>query len=102
MTHRAAREPLDLVFLHQLFAKGELIRGRLPLHVENLVSWPDESLRIAVTLETPLHVERVLAPHERHLVHAAMARRTTDALVNVNAVIEISEPGQIVHPRPFQ
>ena len=31
-----------------------------------------------------------------------MASGATDALVNMNAVIEIDEAGQVVHPRPLQ
>ena len=56
MTNRAACEPLDLVLLHKFLSKDDLIRRRLPIHVEDLLSRPNKLLRIAVTLQTPLHI----------------------------------------------
>jgi hypothetical protein len=56
MANRAASEPLDLVFLHEFLPKYDLIRGRLPIHVENLFPRPNEALRIPMAFETPLHI----------------------------------------------
>src|SRR5262249_16133974 len=53
-----------------------------------------------MTFETPLHAERVLLPGERHPVDAPVAGFTTEPFVHVNAVVEIDEIGQIVHPSP--
>jgi hypothetical protein len=102
VANRAAREPLGLVLLHKLSPKRDLIRRWLPIHVEDLLPRPNKLFRIAVTLQTPLHVESILAPHERHLIHAAVASGAAHALVNMNAVIEIDEARQVVHPRPLQ
>ena len=56
MTNRATRETLDLVLLHEFLPVSDLIRGRLPIHVEDLLSRPNKLLRIAVTLQAPLHI----------------------------------------------
>jgi len=43
-----------------------------------------------MALETPLHLKRCLLPHERHLVHLAVAGGAADAFIHVNAMIEIN------------
>jgi hypothetical protein len=53
---------------------------------------------VAVTIEAPLHLQRRLAPHHRHFVDAAMAFDASDAPADVNAVVEVHEPGQIMYP----
>lgn len=55
-----------------------------------------------MTIETPLHVHRIDRKGQRHLIDASVAARTTDSLMNVNAVIEVSELRQVMHARPFQ
>jgi len=77
-----------------------VILGR-PFHVEHLIPGPDVAFRLAMTLDAPLHIERCDLISERHQINSPVTRRATDALVDVNAVIEINEVGQIVHPRPF-
>ena len=57
--------------------------------------------RIAMAGDAPLHVERVLAPHERHLVHAPVTRLAADALLHVRRVIEVGEVGQVVNAQPL-
>ena len=54
-----------------------------------------------MALQAPLHLERLLLPDERHLVHAPVARRAADSLVHVGAVVEIGEIGEVVHLHPF-
>src|SRR5262249_58267511 len=66
------------------------------------VAWSHVSLRLAVTLETPFHEQRVLAPHDRHLIDLSVTRRATDSFGHVNAVIEVHEVGEVVHSRPAQ
>ena len=53
-----------------------------------------------VTLKAPLHEQRVFAPRHRHLVDRAMATEAANALIDMNAVIEIGEIRQIVHAGP--
>ena len=52
-------------------------------------------------LEAPLHLQRLLLPDERHLVHATVAGRAAHALVHVGAVVEVDEVGQVVDLRPL-
>src|SRR4051794_6778950 len=82
MTHRTVSQlfRVDVILLHQLFPFRLLIRWRLPSHVVNLASWPHEFLRRLMTLHAPLHMQRILLPGQRHLVHFPMARRTPHAL----------------------
>src|SRR5262249_18376875 len=49
----------------------------------------------------PLHLQRALLPGERHAIDAAVASRAADALVHVNAVIEVDELGEVMDPRPL-
>src|SRR5207245_7518762 len=62
---------------------------------------PPSSLCPYTTLfRSPLHLERLRLPHERHAIHGPVARRAADAFVDVNAVIEVDEVRQIVDARP--
>jgi len=71
-----------------------------PLHVEHLVAGSDEALRLAMTLDAPLHVERRDLICKRHQINSPVTRRAADSFVHVNAVIEINEVGEIVNARP--
>jgi len=57
--------------------------------------------RITVAFNAPLHVKGVHFICQRHLVHSAMASGAPDALVHMNAVVEVDEIGQIVNARPL-
>lgn len=98
---RAARQRSDVVFFDEFPGKGELIGRRSILHVEDLLARPDKKLRRAMALETPIHMQRVDPPGERHLIDPAMTGVTTDALVYVNAMIEIDKSRQVVNARPL-
>ena len=74
-------------------------RGR-PVHREYFRLRPNKLLRIAVTLETPFHVQRRDLISERHQIHPPVTSRAADALAHVNAVIEVNEIGQVVHSGP--
>ena len=91
----------DLVFRGQLLSDFFLIRGGLPIHVENLVSRAEVLFGVAVAIEAPLHGQRRSLENERHLVDRAMARRAANPLVNVNAVVEVDVIGQAVDPDPL-
>lgn len=103
------------VFLHQGCAQGDLIRERLAFelnrvraarllitHVEYLIARAQILFRRAMTAKAPLHLQRFLLIHQRHLVNRAMARVAADALGHVDAVIEKNEIGKLVHARPLQ
>lgn len=97
--HRGA---LKLVFFRESlpFFGLVVISGR-PFHLENFAPWSDEHLRLAMTLEAPLHLERRRLISQRHQINSPVTGRAPHALVHVNAVIEINEVGQVVNARPF-
>jgi hypothetical protein len=78
-----------------------LIDGRNPLVVEHFFARSHEPLRFSVTLQAPLHLERLFFPHERHLVHLAMTRVTTDTFLHVDAVVEVNEISKVVKAVPL-
>jgi hypothetical protein len=102
VTRRATRGLFDFVLLYELAPERELVRRRLPFHVEYLRPRSHEALRLAVALQTPFHVQGMFPPHQRHLIDSAVTRHAADAFFHVNAVIEIDETGKVVHARPFQ
>src|SRR5262245_44752733 len=54
-----------------------------------------------VTIQTPLHLQRLSLRHDCHLINLPVAGRAAHAFVYVNRMIEISKVGQIVDPHPF-
>ena len=91
---------LDVIFPNQFLTLGQLVAGGLPGHIENFGPRPDVLLHVAMTIQTPFHVHRIDGKGDRHLIDSPMTTRATNALVNVNAVIEIGELGQVVYARP--
>ena len=55
-----------------------------------------------MTVQAPLHAQRIRLVHQRHLVYRPVAARAAHALVDMYAVIEVHVVGQVVHPRPHQ
>lgn len=89
----------DVILLHQLSAQRELV-GWLPSHVEHFRFGPNELRRVIVAIQAPFHVQRVLLPGQRHLVHAPMTRRAADSLLDVDGVIEKGEVRQVMNSIP--
>ena len=54
-----------------------------------------------MAVQTPLHQQRRSLKNQRHLVNGAVARATTNAFVDVNAVIEINEVGKTMDLYPL-
>ena len=52
--------------------------------------------------QTPLHLQRLLLIHEGHLIDWTVAGIAAHSLIDMNAVIEKDEVGELVHPRPLQ
>jgi hypothetical protein len=77
-------------------------RRRLIPHIENLIARPEIFPGIAMTAEAPLHLQRFLLIHQRHLVDRAVASVAADSLGDMNTVIEVDEVGKLVDPRPLQ
>ena len=95
---------LNLVSGFQIESFGEFLTGLVflpPFHVVNLLNGPHESFRRAVTLQTPLHLQRLRLEKNRHLVDAPVTRRAADTLFHVNAVIEVRVVRQIVYAYPL-
>ncbi len=92
---------VNIVLLHEFVTEGGLV-GRRPVQVKNLLARTNELLRRAMTFETPFHVERVRLPGERHLIELPMTRRTTDAVVHMDAVIEKNKIRRVIDARPAQ
>ena len=105
MAGRTVRQSLDVVRQHQLFTEFGLRLAVLGLGVEahrvDVFSRAQVLLRIAVAIDAPAHVERVLFPHQRHLVDAAVAAFAAHALLHVHRVVEVDELRQVMqaHPR---
>ena len=53
-----------------------------------------------MAIEAPIHVQRRVLVHQRHLIHRPVTRGASNPFVYVNAVIEIDEIGQPVHLHP--
>ena len=91
---------MNFVLRDQFAADLFLIARGLVAHSENELPRPDIFLRVAVTVQAPLHLERGMLRDERHTVHSPMTDLAAHALVDVDAVVEIDEIGEIVHSRP--
>src|SRR6266542_6212400 len=82
MTDVTIGEPrrVDLILLHQPLAQSELIGGRLPIHVIDLLARPQILLRRTMAVEAPLHRHRLRFVHPRHLVDPPVAGRASNPL----------------------
>ena len=91
MTHRARGEQcfVDLVFLHQPPPQRQLVFRGLPIHAEDILTRSEKAFRLAVALQAPFHEERLRLPHQRHLIDSAMAGDAANALLHMDAVVEV-------------
>jgi hypothetical protein len=92
---------VNLVLLDEFASKRGLI-GRDPVQIKNLLARADEFLRCAMTFQAPFHVERVGLPGERHLIELPVARRATDAVIHMDAVVEKNKIRRGIDARPAQ
>jgi hypothetical protein len=91
VTHGTAVKLLDVVFLDELFAQDRLGDRRLPVHGEYMLAGPDETFWFTVAREAPIHIKRLCAPHQWHLVDPSVTRYTTYAFFHMDTVIEVYE-----------
>ena len=89
-----------MIFAHETTAFRDLVFGRRPLHVKDLVAWTDRSFRMAMAVEAPAHGQRRRLPRQRHPIDCAMTGRAPDALRDVNAMIEIDVVREDMDPLP--
>jgi hypothetical protein len=104
MTRRATLQlpyTLNLVFRRQALADFRLIRGSFPVHIENLITRAQYRFRIAMTVQAPMHEQRRSLKHQRHLINFAVTRRAANALIHVNAVIEINVIREAMYAHPL-
>ena len=104
MAGRAIRDAtgsIDMILRSQLFPLLQLVRTGLPGHVVNFRARPQIFFRLAMALQTPLHVKGLRTPGDRHLVDAAVAGGTSDTFRDVDAVIEVNKIRQVVHASPL-
>ena len=105
----------DVVLFYQSQAQLVLIRVALPIdgdrfccrglfiaHVEYLIPRAEIFFWGAMAVEAPLHLQRFLLIHQRHLVDGAVAGVATDSFSYMNAVIEKNEVGELVDAGPLQ
>ena len=105
MTGRAARQDVraaNVVLMFELRTGFELVRRRLPGHVVNFGSRPENLLGRAMAGDAPFHLKRGDLPDQRHSIDLAVTCRTPYALVHMNAVIEIDEVRQVVNAVPLK
>src|ERR1019366_225705 len=99
MTGVAIRELLrifDVIFFHKFFPSfggvmefhgfaSALLR---PIGLEYSLFGADKVLRMAVALQAPGHMQRILLIHERHAIDGTVASCAGHALSHMDAVIE--------------
>src|SRR5688572_20564434 len=102
VARRTGGSRLDAVFLHEFRAKRRLRFGRLVPHRRDFAPRPDEFFGGAMAVEAPVHLKRPFLLHQRHLVDPSMTALAPDALFHMDAVVEIDEVRQVVHPNPLQ
>jgi hypothetical protein len=91
----------NFVLCRELLAHFCLIRGRFPIHVEDLIARTQILFGIAVTFQAPLHIQWRSLEHQRHLVNRTVARGAANAFIDVNAVIEIDVVRKAMHAHPL-
>ena len=87
----------NVVLLLQNEPLGDLIRRWLPRRIKYFGLGAQKLLWVAVTIQTPTHVQRLRLVNNRHGGEIAVARRATYTLGYVDAVIEIDKLGHVVN-----
>jgi len=92
---------LNLIFRGQPLTDFRLVRGSLPIHVEDLIARAENRFWIAVAVQAPMHQKRAGLKHQGHLIDLAVARGAANTFVDVNAVIEIDVVREAMHANPL-
>ena len=103
VAHAAIGELLgvNLIFGDEFSSERELV-GRSPVQIENFVARTDEFFGSAVTFKTPFHVKCVRFPSKGHLIKLSVACRTTNAVIDVDAMIKKDKIWRIVDAIPAE
>jgi len=91
----------NVVLLLQNEPLGDLIRRWLPRRIKYFGLGAQKLLWVAVTIQTPTHVQRLRLVDNRHGGEIAVARRATYTLGYVDAVIEINKLGYVMNLVPL-
>src|SRR3954453_13074667 len=70
-------------------------------HGKDLVARTYVQLRVAMTIQAPLHGQRRSLPRKRHTVHTPVALCAADSLVYVDTVVEVHILGKVIDSRPL-
>lgn len=105
----------NFIFLYQRGAQSDLIRitltvhnhrlggpGRFIAHVEYLIPRPQVLLAIPMTIQAPLHLQRLSLIHQGHLIDRTVTSVAANSLGHVNAVIEKDKVRKLIHAGPLQ
>ena len=91
----------NLAFDHEFPPLFLLIGPWFPIHRKNFFEGAKIWRGVSVTVQAPLHQQRARLENQRHLVDLSVTSRATNALVNVNAVVEIHKIRQPVDLDPL-
>lgn len=91
----------NVVLLLQNEPLGDLIRRWLPRRIKYFGLGAQKLLWVAVTIQTPTHVQRLRLVDNRHGGEIAVARRATYTLGYVDAMIEVDKFGHVMNLVPL-
>ena len=93
---------IHIVLFHQRASEGKLIIWRDIIEVIDFRHGSDEFLGCTMTIQTPLHLQRVRSPYQRHHVHIAMTCLTRHAFLHMNAMIEVDKIREVMNANPLK
>src|SRR5579885_1848364 len=99
-TTRYFTGPADFIIVLELISQINQNCRWLPLHIEDLIARSDVFFGIAMTFQTPFHLERCVLIGQRHLVDRPVTGRAAHAFGNVYIVPEVNKIRQIVNASP--
>jgi hypothetical protein len=92
----------DTIFSYKLPTQFNLIARRLPAHGKNFFQGSNIAFGGAMTVQTPVHVQRFGFGDNWHLINPAMTGFAADALSYMNAMVKIDKISQIMNSNPGQ
>ena len=76
-------------------------RRWFPINVEYLFAGTEVAFRLPVAFHAPTHLERGPLPRQRHVTDGTVTGGAADALVDMDAVVEVHELRQEIDARPL-
>jgi len=84
---------VNVVLPEELLPKLKLIVWSLPLHVVDFFDRTEILFRVAMAVKTPTHKQPFSLPDNFHLVDLAVTFGTTDAVIDMDVVVEVDKVG---------